>query len=95
MMIRTCLLMGVLAVGLTVLPSDGHGFDGRQFAGPCAAPGTAQGTAPCRIAQALPAEKIAMPVGMMPPLPLPRPSGLGQPVRHAPACLCDHPDDDR
>ena len=79
MMIRFGLLVGVLAVGLTVLPFDCYGFIGasQEASAHC----VARQTAPCTVALvALPSEAIVLPADILAPLPLPRPPNLGQPT---------------
>lgn len=93
MVIPSGLLVSVLAVSLTMLPSECHGFAGTDR--PVPAPATAQGSTSCSDAKALPCERTAAPAYPVVPLPLPRPPDLGQSERDLPDCPCARPKDER
>jgi len=88
MMMRFGFLVSALVVGLTVLPSICHGFDGvgRRVAAPCPATQTAS----CGVAPTLPGEATALPAGTVVPVPLPRPPNLGRPGRDLADRFCVH-----
>ncbi len=93
MMMRFGFLMSALVVGLTILPSDGYGFDpiGRNASADCAAPRTF----PCTVALVLPSEAIVLPAGAVVPVPLPRPPDLDRPAYGLLDRFCVHPADCR
>ena len=90
MMMRIEVFLTALAVGVTMLASDGFTFDG--VLRPAPAPCTAQRTAPCAVALV---EPYRLPDGLVIPLPLPRPVGLGRPNGDATDLVCLQPDDCR
>lgn len=88
MMIRFGLLAGMLAVGMTALPSNCYGFDGssRRASTHCAA----KRTDTCRVAPAVSKEAIALPDDLAGTLPLPRPPNLGRTANERPSSFCSH-----
>ena len=73
MMMRIEVFLTALALGVTMMPSDGLAFDGvtRPLPAPCAA----RRTTPCVVALVEPNQ---LPDGLAVPLPRPRPLGLGK-----------------
>lgn len=88
MKMRIEVFLTVLAVGVTILPDDGFAFDGMPR--PLPAPCGAERTASCAVALV---EPYRLPDGLVIPLPLPRPAGLGMPNHLPTDHVCGRSDD--
>lgn len=88
MTIRLGLLVGMLAVGMTVLPPNSYGFDGasQRASAYCAA----KRVDSCAGGPVTPKEAEVLPGDFTGPLPLPRPPDLGTMARERPASFCSH-----
>lgn len=88
MKMRIEVLLPALAAGVMLLPSDGFAFD--RVAGPKPAPCATRQVSPCAVALV---EPYRLADGLVIPLPLPRPPGLGLPQREAGDAVCVRADD--
>jgi len=88
MMMRIEVFLTVLAVGVTMLSSEGFTFD--AMVRPLPAPCGAERTPTCAVALV---EPYRLPDGLTIPLPLPRPVGLGMPDRETADQVCGQSED--